>query len=303
MKIHRELPRMTKPSAVTIGNFDGVHRGHRAIIARLMYQAEKAGASPTVVTFDPHPQKVLHGNGPQVLTSFEKKAELLASVGIERLVVVPFDKKVASTEPEEFVSEVLMDRLRAKAVVVGANFRFGRLARGDTTMLRRFGRSLGFAFESVRLTEWAGRRVSSTEIRHAVLAADLGWVHEALTRPHSVTGSVMSGAGRGKGLGFPTANLALEDEFCLPPEGVYAGYAVLGKKRYKAGISVGTNPTFGKNPLSIEAFLLGFGGDLYGKRVEFEFISYLRGQKKFRLAEDLVAVMEQDVAQVDKILT
>lgn len=303
MKVYRELPRMTKPSAVTIGNFDGVHRGHRAIIARLLHHADKVGAAPTVVTFDPHPQKVLHGTGPQVLTSFEKKAELLASVGIDRLVVVPFDKKVASTEPEEFVSEVLMDRLRAKAVVVGVNFRFGRLARGDTTMLRRFGRSLGFAVESVRLSEWAGRRVSSTEIRHAVMAADLGWAHEALTRPHSVTGTVMSGAGRGKGLGFPTANLALEDEFCLPPEGVYAGYAVVGKKRHKAGISVGTNPTFGKNPLSIEAFLLGFGGDLYGKRVEFEFISYLRGQKKFRLAEDLVAVMEQDVAQVDRLLT
>ena len=303
MKIYKQVPRTSKPSAVTIGNFDGVHRGHRSIIARLHKQAERSGGVPTVVTFDPHPQKVLHGGSPQVLSSFDKKAELLASVGIEKLVVIPFNRQMAKTEPEEFVSGLLKDKLQACSVVVGANFRFGRMARGDVTMLRRFGRSLDFSFESVRLTEWAGRRVSSTEIRHAVMAADLDWASEALMRPHSVTGTVMAGAGRGKGLGFPTANLALDDEFCLPPEGVYAGYVFTGKKRFKAGISVGTNPTFGKNPLSIEAFLLGFASDLYGKRVEFEFVSFLRGQKKFRVAEDLVAVMEQDVEQVERLLT
>lgn len=264
--------------------------------------AERIGASTTILTFDPHPQEVLHGEAPPKLVTLERKLELLADVGIDQTVILNFDKALSQMEPEDFIEGVLSKELRAKVIVAGANWRFGRMARGDATMLRHFGGRLGFKFEPVRLIEIAGRRVTSTQIRHAIAEGDLTWASKALARPYRLPGKVVLGAGRGKSLGFPTANLEIETGMCIPAIGIYAGYLVISTLKRQAAISVGTNPTFGKNPLSVEAFALDFEGDLYGLDVEIEFTSRLRDEMTFPDEKSLVRAIEEDVASVRRVL-
>jgi riboflavin kinase/FMN adenylyltransferase len=304
-----ELPKRRPDAAVTIGNFDGVHRGHRALIRRLIARAEAVSGQPTVVTFEPHPQQVLRGLGPASLVTPERKIELLADTGIDRLIVLPFDRAFSMTEPEDFVEQILVGELRAKAVVVGANFRFGRYARGDAAMLRSMGRRLGFGFESVKLSELEGRRLSSTEIRNAIAAGDLAWAAKALGRPYSIQGFVVRGTGRGQRLlGYPTANLEPAPGLCLPATGIYAGHFLMGNgkvgsRRMPAAVSVGTNPTFGENPLSIEAFVLDYDGDLYGRTAEIELAARIRDEERFDTPEDLIKAIEADVEATRRILS
>lgn len=317
MKVFRglaDLPKRRPDAAVTIGNFDGVHRGHRALIRRLIARAEAVAGQPTVVTFNPHPQQVLRGVGPASLVTPQRKVELLASTGVARLIVLPFDRAFSMVEPEDFVEQVLVGELKAKAVVVGANFRFGRYARGDTTMLRSMGRRMGFGFESVKLAELEGRRLSSTEVRKAIAEGDLRWAAKALGRPYSIQGFVVRGAGRGKRLlGYPTANLEPAPGLCLPARGIYAGHFVMsdgrkaggrnGGRRMPAAVSVGTNPTFGENPLSIEAFVLDYDGDLYGRTAEIELAARIRDEERFGSPEELVKAIEADVEATRRILS
>jgi riboflavin kinase / FMN adenylyltransferase len=306
MKTYRgfdQLPQRGASSAVTIGNFDGVHRGHRALIRRLMAKAGAVSGLSTIVTFDPHPQQVLRGAGPASLVTPERKLELLASTGVDRLVVLPFDRELSMVEPEDFVERMLIGGLRARAVVVGANFRFGRYARGDTAMLRSLGRRLGFAFESVRLAELDGRRLSSTEIRKAIGEGDLAWAAKALGRPYAIAGFVVRGAGRGQRLlGYPTANLEPAPGTCLPAKGIYAGHFVMRDRRMPAAVSVGTNPTFGENPLSIEAFVLDYEGDLYGRTAEIELAARIRDEERFDSPEALMEAIAGDVEATRRIL-
>jgi riboflavin kinase/FMN adenylyltransferase len=306
-----ELPRQRPDAAITIGNFDGVHRGHRALVRRLLARAEAVSGTPTVVTFDPHPQQVLRGAGPPALVTPERKIELLASTGVERLIVLPFDRALSLVEPEDFVERILLRELRAKAVVVGANFRFGHFARGDTAMLRSMGRRLGFAFESVKLAELEGRRLSSTEVRKAIAEGDLRWAAKALGRPYAIQGFVVRGAGRGQRLlGYPTANLEPAPGLCLPATGIYAGYFFMagsargnGGRRMPAAVSVGTNPTFGENPLSIEAFVLDYDGDLYGRTAEIELTARIRDEERFDSPDALIKAIEADVVATRRILS
>lgn len=312
MKIVRglgALPRHRADAAISIGNFDGVHRGHRALIRRLLARAEAVSGVPTVVTFEPHPQQVLRGAGPPALVTPERKIELLAATGVARLVVLPFDRALSLVEPEDFVERILIGQLRAKAVVVGANFRFGHFARGDTAMLRSMGRRLGFGFESVKLAELEGRRLSSTEVRKAIAEGDLRWAAKALGRPYAIHGFVVRGAGRGQRLlGYPTANLEPAPGLCLPATGIYAGYFHMagsrnGSRRMPAAVSVGTNPTFGDNPLSIEAFVLDYEGDLYGRTAEIELAARIRDEERFDTPEQLVKAIEADVLATRRILS
>jgi riboflavin kinase/FMN adenylyltransferase len=306
MKTYRgfgELPAKRAPSALTIGNFDGVHRGHRALIRRLTAKAEAVSGLSTIVTFDPHPQQVLRGAGPAALVTPERKIELLASTGVDRLVILPFDRALSMVEPEDFVERMLVGELAARAVVVGANFRFGRYARGDTVMLRTLGRRLGFAFESVRLAQLQGRPLSSTEIRKAIAEGDLVWAARALGRPYAISGFVVRGAGRGgRLLGYPTANLEPVPGTCLPATGIYAGHFVMNGRRLPAAISVGTNPTFGDNPLSIEAFVLDYEGDLYGRTAEIELAARIRDEERFETPEALTRAIAGDVEATRRIL-
>jgi riboflavin kinase/FMN adenylyltransferase len=297
-----ELPQRRRPTALSIGNFDGVHVGHRRLLARLKTHAKRLRAIPTVITFDPHPQKVLFGQSPPALVTMERKLELLGECGIEQVVILRFTRSFSLIEPEEFIERILGEELRARAIVVGSKFGFGHRRRGDTTMLRSFGRKLGYTFEGFRMLTLGGRIVSSTAVRHAIAEGDLDWANRALGRPHSLPGTVVRGRGRGQALGFPTANLRIPPGMCLPKTGVYAGNLVLEGKRLPSAVSVGTNPTFGENPLSVEAFILDFSGRLYGRSSEVEFVRRLRDEVAFPSGDELAEAMESDVKKARRIL-
>lgn len=287
---------------VTIGNFYAVHKGHRALIRKVRRRAAELEALATVVTFEPHPQKVLRGIGPPGLCTPEGKLALLEEAGADQVVILAFTPQLSRVEPEEFIERILVKELAVKAVIVGSDFRFGRYARGDVTMLRSYGRRMGFFVEGARMAEAGGQTISSTAIRHALAEGDVKWAAKALGRPYRLPGKVVHGAGRGKGLGFPTANLNPPPEVCVPGPGIYAGYTLNAGRRRPSAISVGTNPTFGENPLSVEAFVIDFEGDLYGQDVEFEFTARLRDHIAFPSVEALNEAIAGDVEEARRIL-
>ncbi|HVL51088.1 MAG TPA: bifunctional riboflavin kinase/FAD synthetase [Actinomycetota bacterium] len=290
------------PTVVTIGNFYAVHKGHRALIRKVRRRAAELEALATVVTFEPHPQKVLRGIGPPGLCTPEGKLALLEEAGADQVVILAFTPQLSRVEPEEFIERILVKELAVKAVIVGSDFRFGRYARGDVTMLRSYGRRMGFFVEGARMAEAGGQTISSTAIRHALAEGDVKWAAKALGRPYRLPGKVVHGAGRGKGLGFPTANLNPPPEVCVPGPGIYAGYTLNAGRRRPSAISVGTNPTFGENPLSVEAFVIDFEGDLYGQDVEFEFTARLRDHIAFPSVEALNEAIAGDVEEARRIL-
>ncbi len=306
MDVYRGLPQLPPVRdavALTIGNFDGVHRGHLAIIRRVLSLARATRAIPTVVTFDPHPQAVLRGQAPPTLVTPERKIELLSEAGVAQLVMLPFDRALSLVEPEEFIERVLVKELAARAIVVGSNFRFGHLARGDVSMLRTHGARLGYSFQAVRVLETNGQRISSTEIRHALGEGDIAWATLALGRPHAIPGKVVRGAGRGRRrLGFPTANVEPPPGFCLPQLGIYAAYLHHAGRRLPCAVSVGTNPTYGRNPISVEAHVLDFEDDLCGRNVALELVTRLRPEETFASEEALIEAIASDVAHVRRLL-
>ena len=259
-------------SAVTIGFFDGVHRGHQAVIGHTVDVANRDGLAPVAVTFDRHPREVLTpGNVPPLLTALERKASLIEELGVTTLVVLEFTEDFSRWSPEQFVAKVLVERLKIAQAVVGSNFTFGHKAMGNLDVLTDLGAACGFAVEGQPLFAIDDRPVSSSSIRAALLEGDLAWPTIALGRRFVVDGKVVRGAGRGAGLGFPTANLEVAREMLLPAEGVYAGKATVGGQDHVAAINVGTNPTFGTEPLHAEAFLLDFDGDLFDRPISLEF--------------------------------
>ena len=290
------------PIAATIGNFYAVHKGHQALIRRVDGLAKSSKSVRTVVTFEPHPQKVLRGVAPPVLVTAQEKLELLNQAGVQQVVILPFTQEFSKIEPEEFVRDILVGTLKLKALVVGANFRFGRFARGDVPMLRSFSKSGEFTFQTARMVELAGRSISTTEIRHALEEGDVAWANKALGRVYALPGKIARGMGRGKKLGYPTANMKTEEGLVVPGAGIYAGFVVLGKKRLPAAISIGHNPTFGEHPLSVEAYVLDFEGDLYSEPAKFEFTARLRDHIEFPSAAALKEAMAGDVAEVRRLL-
>jgi len=297
------LARVERPSVTTIGQFDGVHRGHQAVFRRAVEAARADDLLAVAVTFDRHPQQVLHpATAPALITTLERKVELIGALGLDVLVVLRFDAELMSWPPERFAEGILADRLQARRVVVGENFTFGHLAAGTVQTLRELGPSLGFEAEGVPLVTLGGRRVSSSSIRQAVAEGDMAWPGQALGRPFGVDGRVVTGAGRGIGMGFPTANLEVPPRMLVPGRGVYAGSALAGVARFGAAIDVGTNPTFGDEPLHVEAFLLDFDGDLRGRDLTVEFVARLRDEERFESVEALIERMKDDVARTREIL-
>ena len=266
--------------SVAVGTFDGVHLGHREVIA----------GSDSVLTFDPHPSAVVApAHAPRLLTTLERKAELIATLGVEELIVIPFDAEFATRSAQSFIEDVLIGALGAARVSIGENFRFGHRAQGDPQLL--------LAHEGLRtvvhpLLEVGGEIVSSSHIRGLVLAGDLEQANALLGAPFMLCGEVVHGDERGRELGFPTANLVPQDELAVPGHGVYACLA----NGEPAAVSIGVRPTFatGRGEL-IEAYLLDFEGDLYGSRLCIEFLARLRGERRFDSAEALVEQMERDV--------
>jgi riboflavin kinase / FMN adenylyltransferase len=283
-------------SSLTIGVFDGVHRGHRVVIGRAVEVARERGLRPAVVTFDRHPLEVLSpGKTPKLLTTLRRKAELIEDLGVDTLFVLEFTEEISQWTPEAFVDRVLVKGLGAGHVVVGANFTFGHKAAGNLEVLAELGTARGFKLEGVGLSKVDGRPVSSSSIREALAEGDLQWPLRALGRRYSVEGTVVPGAGRGKDLGFPTANLRTPDGVLLPGRGVYAGRAGTDGHRWTAAINVGMNPTFGQEPLHVEAYLLDFDGDLQGRVLSVEFWDRIRDEERFDSAEALARQMADDV--------
>jgi len=279
VKVVRDLRELeARPRAVALGTFDGVHRGHR----RVLEAAIAAGETSTAVTFDPHPRVAL-GYGVELLTSLERRLELLAQVGLDEALVVDFDFELAQLAPDEFVQRVLLP-IGAEVVVAGANFRFGRGRSGDLELLGR----LGLDVRAVPLVE----SVSSTRIRDLLRAGEVERAARLLGRPADVEGSVVAGDARGGTLGFPTANLRLEPGLLVPGYGIYAGAAADG---HRAAISIGTNPHYGGGERRIEAFLLDFEGNLYGERLRLQLWERLRDERAFESESELVAQIGRDV--------
>jgi riboflavin kinase/FMN adenylyltransferase len=272
--------------SVAVGTFDGVHLGHREVIA----------GADTVLTFDPHPVSVVAPqHTPKLLTTPERKAELIASLGVQEMVVIPFDAAFAKRSAQEFVDDVLVGALGARSVAIGENFRFGHKAKGDPRLLQADER---FATSVHALLEVGGEIVSSSHIRGLVLAGDLGEANRLLGSAFEVCGEVVHGDERGRELGFPTANLVPQQEYVCPGHGVYACLA----NGRPAAVSIGVRPTFetGRGEL-IEAYLLDFDDDLYGRQLCLEFLERLRGERRFDTAEALVEQMHRDVARTREL--
>ncbi|MDQ1437538.1 MAG: riboflavin kinase / adenylyltransferase [Acidimicrobiaceae bacterium] len=289
-------------TVVTIGAYDGVHLGHRALISRVRSMAATLGCASAVVTFDRHPATVVRpDSAPKLLTDLDQKLELLAQTGVDYALVVHFDQARSHESAEDFVHDVLVGRLAARAVVVGHDFHFGHGRRGNVPMLQAMGAELGFDVLGISLVadEAAAQPISSTRIRGLLTDGDVAGAAELLGRPHEVRGVVEHGDARGRDLGFPTANVAVPGEILLPADGIYAGwYARPDGSRLPAAISLGRRPTFyaDADRSLLEAHLLDFSGDLYGERARVQFSARLRGEIRFDRVEDLVAQMDKDVA-------
>ncbi len=282
MQITRLDEVVPRPRRVAVGEFDGVHLGHRQVIA----------GSDTVLTFEPHPMAVIRPEAaPKLLTSLEVKAELIGALGVEELVVIPFDRAFAARSAQEFIDEILVSRLQAGHVSVGENFRFGHRAGGDPAMLAADSR---FETRIVEMVEVDGEIVSSSHIRALILAGEVGHATRFLGSPFTLRGEVVTGDRRGRALGFPTANLIPDESLVCPGHGVYAARA----GGDCAAVSVGVRPTFGTGrSVLIEAFILDQDVDLYGRQLTIEFLERLRGERRFDSVEALVAQMHRDVEQ------
>lgn len=284
---------------VTIGVFDGIHRGHQQIIGRAVERAKALGLPAVVLTFDPHPLEVVRpGSHPPMLTSQRYRAELMEALGVDVVCVLPFTVDFSRKTAEEFVHDVLVERLHVAEVIVGENFRYGNKGTGDVAALTRDGRRFGFGVEGAPLV---GRDTdshwSSTYVRSCVQAGDVRSAARALGREHQIEGTVVRGDQRGREMGYPTANLDPLPWSAVPADGIYAGHLVRGRERLPAAISIGTNPTFAGDERRIEAFVLDFSGDLYGERVGMSFSERLRETLKFDSMEALMEQMALDVEQ------
>ena len=302
------LERGERPAAVAIGTFDGVHVGHRALIARSLDHARRHGSVPSVLTWDRHPAVTLRPDkAPPQLTTPERKVELLAETGIDQLVVLEFDKTLSQWSPEEFVRKILVEGMGTGAVFVGRGWRFGHRASGDVEVLSVLGDELGFEVEAVALAEVEGGPASSTRVREALGAGDMALVRALLGRPFDIDGRVEKGDRRGTALGWPTANVAVDYGYAHPPRGVYAGRARAGDNWWAAAINVGVNPTFGgepgRTPITVEAYLLGFEGDLYDQTLRIEFHERLRDERRFDDVGELSEQISRDVEETRRVIT
>jgi riboflavin kinase / FMN adenylyltransferase len=295
-------------SVVTVGNFDGVHLGHRHVLARALEVAESLGGLPVVaITFDPHPMAVLRpAHAPAMLSTIEERARLIASAGADVLLVLTFDKEMAQWSPEEFVRRILVDTLHAAVVVVGENFRFGHRAAGNVALLHELGKSYGFRCEAIAL-DGAVEPWSSTLVRERLADGDVGGAAAALGRPYAVEGVVLRGERRGQRLGYPTANVPTDGLTAVPGDGVYAGWLQrldeADAPRLPAAISVGSNPTFDGTRRMVEAYVLDRTDlELYDVKVRIGFVSRIRNMERFDSIDDLLVAMGRDVDRAREIL-
>ena len=300
MKVHHVLPERVPGRAfvVAIGFFDGFHRGHRAIVREAL-RLRRAGERTAVLTFREHPSAFLRpGQEPPMIATLEERVNAFARAGIDEAFVLPFDAAIASLSPARFLDETLVARLNARAMVVGANFRFGHKRAGDVAFAREHLSERGREIVAVPNTLDAGERVSSTRIRAAISAGDLETADRLLGMPYAVRGSVVFGAGRGHDLGYPTANIAVSPQKMLPPDGVYRVTGRHEGRDYLGLVSIGTNPTFDGASRTVEAWLLDFNGALYGEELALRNFRFVRAQRRFDSVDELIAQMRDDASMV-----
>ncbi len=291
-------------SVVTIGSYDGVHRGHQRVMAQTVEIARERGLPSVVVTFDPHPSEVVRpGSHPPMLTPHHRRAQLMAELGIDAVLVLPFTLEFSRLDAADFVRQVLVDALHAQVVVEGRNFRFGHKATGNVELLERLGERYDFTVVEPELYTDGETVFSSTVVRARVGAGDVAGAREILGRPHRVEGVVVRGDQRGREMGYPTANLETLPYTAIPADGVYAGWLVIAEERLPAAISVGTNPTFDGTERRVEAYALDRTDlDLYGVHVSVEFLEWLRGMEKFDSIDALLERMADDVKRARELV-
>ncbi|MFH9251121.1 bifunctional riboflavin kinase/FAD synthetase [Streptomyces lydicus] len=296
-----DIPECWGRSVVTIGSYDGVHRGHQLIIGKAVERAREQGLPVVVVTFDPHPSEVVRpGTHPPLLAPHHRRAELMAELGVDAVLVLPFTKEFSKLSPADFVVKVLVDKLHAQVVVEGPNFRFGHKATGNVDTLAELGKTYDYTVEVIDLYErgeaGGGEPFSSTLARRLIAEGDVAGAKEVLGRPHRVEGVVVRGAQRGRELGFPTANVETLPHTAIPADGVYAGLLHVEGEAMPAAVSVGTNPQFDGKVRTVEAYAIDrVGLDLYGLHVGVDFLAYIRGQEKFDTLDALLERMAVDV--------
>ena len=305
MKLFRtlhDLPDHLRGGAVSIGNFDGVHRGHARIVERLLAAARRQQGPAVVFTFDPHPVRLLRpAAAPPPLTWTDRKAELLAELGVDAIIAYPTDEALLALTPEDFFQRIVREQLRAVAMVEGPNFFFGCRRAGDIRLLGELCKQHGMVLDVVPPLVEGEELVSSSRVRQLIAAGDVAAAAHMLTRPYRIRGLVTHGAGRGHTIGFATANVEAIDTL-LPAQGVYAGVALTGAERWPAAINIGPNPTFGEHALKVEVHLIGFTGSLYGLPLEVDFVTRLRDIQPFRSVDALKAQLAIDVARATELV-
>lgn len=290
----------------TLGSYDGVHLGHKRILARLREQKQELGLDRSLlVTFHPHPQEVLRRNGKSVelLTTIDERIELIEKEGIDETLIIKFTPEFSQTSYIDFFRDTIVNELGTKAMVVGFNHAFGKNREGDAAHLKKLAPEMGILIEEITPIEKDGISISSSKIRDALKAGDMANANAWLDRPYRLTGSVIHGDAIGRELGFPTANLQIDPVKLIPSDGVYAARVIHDGKHYKAALSIGTKPTLSDNgERTIEVLLIGFIGDLYGKKLTVECLRYLRPQKKYASLEELKLSIANDVSVIQSIL-
>ena len=298
-----ELERLRGPLFLAIGVFDGVHRGHQAVISTSAEHARAASGTPVVVTFDPHPEKVLRPeSAPHLLSATQHKIALIRALGVEHLLIINFDKQFAATEPEDFVQQLVTHSKPLREICVGHEWSFGKKRRGNLDLLKRLGANMNFDVVGILPVKINGAVVSSTAIRQAIEKGDLTKAAEMLGHEYTILGTVTRGDNLGKKIGFPTANLSAHSEQ-FPPNGVYAAEARIDGKLYRGAINLGIRPTVssGKSERVLEIHLFDFNHDIYGRDVEVRFLRFLRPEKKFENLDALVQQIRQDAEQARQL--
>ncbi len=288
-----------KNAVITIGNFDGLHLGHQALFRSVIDKAREIGGVSVAMTFDPHPLRVLKGNGrPPLITIHEQKAELIDATGVDVLICVPFTREFSSLTAREFVEDILVRRIGVKAIVVGKDYSFGKNREGSIDLLRTFSEEFDFQVitpDWIHSPEDLPNRISSTRIRESVIAGEIDTAREMLGRYYQVRGHVVTGRDRGgKLLGFPTANINLKDELC-PKSGVYAVTVELGARTYQGVANIGYSPTFDDHEFTVEVHILDFNEDIYGEKIRVNFIHRIRAEKKFSGIDELASQIGKDI--------
>ncbi|MBI5327900.1 MAG: bifunctional riboflavin kinase/FAD synthetase [Deltaproteobacteria bacterium] len=291
-----------KSPVVTLGNFDGVHIGHRQVLKAIKKRAEKLRFPSIVYTFEPHPLKVVAPHkSPPLLTTLEEKVKLIKAAGIDYLILAKFTKEFAAQHPREFVSDILVKQLVVKEVLVGHDYAFGKGKKGTIEYLKKLGQEFGFKVYIIPAYKKRGLVVSSSKIREYIQNGKVKEAARLLGRPYTISGKVVKGRNIGRHLGFPTANIAIHNEL-IPKDGVYAVNVLLDNKLCKGAANIGFTPTFPAGKRAVEVHIIGFKGNIYGKKLKMDFMARLRGEKTFKNAERLAMQIKKDIEKVKRIL-